>query len=67
MISSIDQAAHNILTTSNAATQVSSDMAEVAWRQRKAVDMMSTEFHETVATANEIVRTCSQAAESAAD
>jgi methyl-accepting chemotaxis protein len=65
MISSIGQAAHNILTTSNAATQVSSDMAEVAGRQREAVDMVSTAFHEMVATANEIARACSQAAESA--
>ncbi|MET3455013.1 methyl-accepting chemotaxis protein [Pseudomonas kilonensis] len=65
MISSIGQAAHNILTTSQASTQVSSDMADVAGRQREAVDMVSTAFHEMVATANEIARACSQAAESA--
>ncbi|WP_443200785.1 methyl-accepting chemotaxis protein [Pseudomonas sp. GM41(2012)] len=40
-------------------------MAEAAGRQREAVDMVSTAFHEMVATANEIARSCSQAAESA--
>ncbi|WP_448094412.1 methyl-accepting chemotaxis protein [Pseudomonas lini] len=40
-------------------------MAEAAGRQREAVDMVSTAFHEMVATANEVARSCSQAAESA--
>ncbi|WP_371321536.1 methyl-accepting chemotaxis protein [Pseudomonas yamanorum] len=40
-------------------------MAEVAERQREAVDMVSTAFHEMVATSNEVARSCSQAADSA--
>jgi methyl-accepting chemotaxis protein len=46
------------------ATEVSVDMADVAERQREAVDMVSTAFHEMVATANEVARSCSQAADS---
>ncbi|MVW86920.1 methyl-accepting chemotaxis protein [Pseudomonas sp. PB101] len=65
LIHRIGQAANNILATSRDSTQVSSDMAEAAGRQREAVDMVSTAFHEMVATANEIARSCSQAAESA--
>ncbi|WP_439862301.1 methyl-accepting chemotaxis protein [Pseudomonas sp. MBLB4136] len=40
-------------------------MAEAAGRQRESVDMVSTAFHEMVATANEVARSCSQAADSA--
>ncbi|WP_406643890.1 methyl-accepting chemotaxis protein [Pseudomonas quasicaspiana] len=40
-------------------------MADAAGRQREAVDMVSTAFHEMVATANEVARSCSQAADSA--
>ena len=65
LIQSISQAANKILATSHSSTQVSSDMAEAAGRQREAVDMVSTAFHEMVATANEVARSCSQAAESA--
>nr|WP_047283778.1 methyl-accepting chemotaxis protein [Pseudomonas protegens] len=65
LIQSIGQAAQKILATSHSSTQVSSDMAEAAGRQREAVDMVSTAFHEMVATANEVARSCSQAAESA--
>jgi len=65
LIQSIGGAATKILATSKSSTQVSSDMAEAAWRQREAVDMVSTAFHEMVATANEVARSCSQAAESA--
>ena len=65
LIQSIGGAATNILATSRSSTQVSSDMAEAAGRQREAVDMVSTAFHEMVATANEVARSCNQAAESA--
>ncbi len=65
LIQSIGGAATKILATSRSSTQVSSDMAEAAGRQREAVDMVSTAFHEMVATANEVARSCSQAAESA--
>ena len=65
LIQNIGGAAGKILDTSKSSTQVSSDMAEAAGRQREAVDMVSTAFHEMVATANEVARSCSQAAESA--
>ncbi|MCU1751424.1 methyl-accepting chemotaxis protein [Pseudomonas sp. 6D_7.1_Bac1] len=65
LIQHIGGAATKILANSQSATQVSSDMAEAAGRQREAVDMVSTAFHEMVATANEVARSCSQAAESA--
>ncbi|RMO13959.1 Histidine kinase, HAMP region:Cache: chemotaxis sensory transducer [Pseudomonas cichorii] len=65
LIQHIGQAAHKILDTSQSSTRVSNDMAEAAGRQREAVDMVSTAFHEMVATANEVARSCSQAAESA--
>ncbi len=65
LIQNIGQAAQKILATSHTSTQVSTDMAEAAGRQREAVDMVSTAFHEMVATANEVARSCSQAAESA--
>ena len=65
LIQHIGQAAGKILDTSRSSTQVSHDMAEAAGRQREAVDMVSTAFHEMVATANEVARSCSQAAESA--
>ncbi|MBF8745077.1 methyl-accepting chemotaxis protein [Pseudomonas monteilii] len=65
LIQHIGAAAGKILSTSNSSTRVSSDMAEAAGRQREAVDMVSTAFHEMVATANEVARSCSQAAQSA--
>ncbi|QRK85021.1 methyl-accepting chemotaxis protein [Pseudomonas granadensis] len=65
LIQHIGGAAGKILATSQSSTQVSSDMAEAAGRQREAVDMVSTAFHEMVATANEVARSCSQAADSA--
>ena len=43
-------AATKILANSQSATQVSRDMADAAGRQREAVDMVSTAFHEMVAT-----------------
>lgn len=65
LILSIGEAATKILTTSDRSTQVSSEMADIATRQREAVDMVSTAFHEMVATANEVARSCSKAAASA--
>ena len=65
LIQHIGGAAGKILSTSASSTRVSGDMAEAAGRQREAVDMVSTAFHEMVATANEVARSCSQAAQSA--
>jgi len=65
LIQQIGGAAGAILDTSSRSAQVSRDMTEAAGRQREAVDMVSTAFHEMVATANEVARSCSQAAQSA--
>nr|WP_191485813.1 methyl-accepting chemotaxis protein [Pseudomonas sp. FEN] len=65
LIQHIGLSANKILDSSHNSTRVSGDMADAAGRQREAVDMVSTAFHEMVATANEVARSCSQAAESA--
>lgn len=65
LIQHIGQAAGKILEASHSSTRVSNDMAEAAGRQREVVDMVSTAFHEMVATSNEVARSCSQAADSA--
>nr|WP_065616173.1 methyl-accepting chemotaxis protein [Pseudomonas moraviensis] len=65
LIQRIGQAAGQIHSSSGSATEVSAEMADVAARQREAVDMVSTAFHEMVATSNEVARSCSQAADSA--
>ncbi|WP_017904643.1 methyl-accepting chemotaxis protein [Pseudomonas asplenii] len=65
LIQRIGEAAVQIHTTSGSTTEVSREMAEVAARQREAVDMVSTAFHEMVATSNEVARSCNQAADSA--
>jgi methyl-accepting chemotaxis protein len=65
LIQHIGLAATRILDSSARSTRVSNDMAQAAGRQREAVDMVSTAFHEMVATANEVARSCNQAAESA--
>ncbi|WP_295477951.1 methyl-accepting chemotaxis protein, partial [uncultured Pseudomonas sp.] len=56
LIQHIGRAAGSILEASRSSTQVSNDMADAANRQREAVDMVSTAFHEMVATANEVAR-----------
>lgn len=65
LILNIGQAAQHIQQTSTTSSKVSGDMTEAAGRQRESIDMVSTAFHEMVATANEVARSCSQAAESA--
>ena len=45
--------------------EVARNMDEAAGRQREAVELVSTAFNEMVATANEVARSCSQAASSA--
>lgn len=44
---------------------VATTLSAVSGRQREAVDLVSTAFHEMVATANEVARACSQAATAA--
>ncbi len=53
--------------TSEGSTRVAHDMNDAAERQRGAVEMVSTAFNEMVATANEVARSCSAAANSADD
>lgn len=65
MIQRIGQAAGQIHQSSRDSIKVAEDLAQTADRQRVAVDMVSTAFHEMVATSNEVARSCSQAAESA--
>ncbi len=65
LIQQIGSAAGLILATSVNSTRVSSDMADASDRQREAVELVSTAFHEMVATANEVARSCSKAAQSA--
>ncbi|MDU9400328.1 methyl-accepting chemotaxis protein [Pseudomonas sp. zfem003] len=65
LIRRIGDAAGEIHSTSGRSTETAQDLAEVASRQREAVDMVSTAFHEMVATSNEVARSCSQAADSA--
>ncbi|MCY1517923.1 Methyl-accepting chemotaxis protein McpA [compost metagenome] len=65
LIQRIGLAAAQIHNTSSSSTTRSVEMAEAASRQREAVDMVSTAFLEMVATANEVARSCSQAADSA--
>ncbi|KFX71557.1 chemotaxis protein [Pseudomonas taeanensis MS-3] len=65
LIQRIGQAAVQIHRASGSSSAVAQEMAEAAGRQREAVDMVSTAFHEMVMTSNEVARSCSQAAESA--
>lgn len=65
LIQHIGQASSRILDNAEQSSQVASNMTDAANRQREAVDMVSTAFHEMVATANEVARSCSQAASSA--
>lgn len=65
LILNIGHAAKQIHQTSGTSAQVSVDMAEAAGRQRESIDMVSTAFHEMAATANEVARSCTLAAESA--
>ncbi|MFH7456761.1 chemotaxis protein, partial [Pseudomonas syringae pv. tagetis] len=65
LIHHIGPPAGKILEASHSSTRVSKDMAEAAGRQREAVDMVSTAYHEMVATSYEVARSCSKAHDSA--
>ena len=65
IIQRIGQAAAQIHQSSRDSIKAAEDLAQTADRQRVAVDMVSTAFHEMVATSNEVARSCSMAAESA--
>ncbi|UVH51717.1 methyl-accepting chemotaxis protein [Pseudomonas sp. CBSPBW29] len=61
----IGGASSDLQRTAADTSAVARNMNEAAGRQREAVEMVSTAFNEMVATANEVARSCSQAASSA--
>lgn len=65
LIQHIGAASSNLQGASRVNREVASNMNEAAGRQREAVELVSTAFNEMVATANEVARSCSSAAESA--
>lgn len=65
LIQHIGAASSNLQNASRVNSQVANNMNEAAGRQREAVELVSTAFNEMVATANEVARSCSGAAESA--
>ncbi len=65
LIQHIGAASANLQDASKVNSEVAHNMNEAAGRQREAVELVSTAFNEMVATANEVARSCSGAAESA--
>ena len=65
LIQHIGAASANLQNASKVNSEVAHNMNEAAGRQREAVELVSTAFSEMVATANEVARSCSGAAESA--
>lgn len=65
LVSQITQSAEALKQSSSQSTSLSNNMTETAGRQGHSVDMVSTAFHEMVATANEVAKSCSHAAQAA--
>ncbi|WP_411562820.1 methyl-accepting chemotaxis protein [Pseudomonas shirazensis] len=65
LIQRIGTASSNLEDASRVNSEVASNMNEAAGRQREAVELVSTAFNEMVATANEVARSCSSAADAA--
>jgi methyl-accepting chemotaxis protein len=65
LIQHIGAASANLQNASKVNSEVAHNMNEAAGRQREAVELVSTAFNEMVATANEVARSCSGAADSA--
>lgn len=65
LIQSIATTSTQVLDHASVSSQSARDMAGIALRQRENVDMVSTAFHQMVATSHEVARSCSQAALSA--
>lgn len=65
LVSEITQSAEGLKLSSAESTKLSQDMTDTAGRQGHSVDMVSTAFHEMVATANEVAKSCSNAAQAA--
>lgn len=65
LIQRIGAASTNLQDASRVNSEVAGNMNQAAGRQREAVELVSTAFNEMVATANEVARSCSSAADSA--
>lgn len=65
LIQHIGAASSNLHEASRANSELAGNMNEAAGRQREAVELVSTAFNEMVATANEVARSCSSAADAA--
>ena len=65
LIQSIGAASTNLQDASRVNSEVATNMNQAAGRQREAVELVSAAFNEMVATANEVARSCSAAANSA--
>ncbi|HGM5581308.1 TPA: methyl-accepting chemotaxis protein [Pseudomonas putida] len=65
LIQHIGAASGNLHEASRANSELAGNMNQAAGRQREAVELVSTAFNEMVATANEVARSCSSAADAA--
>ncbi|MFK0270479.1 methyl-accepting chemotaxis protein [Pseudomonas asiatica] len=65
LVKRIGQASSQLDEASSSAIETAAQMNHAAGRQRESVELVSTAFHEMVATANEVARSCSDAADSA--
>lgn len=65
LVEQIKSGAVAVKAASKDATSLASAMNDVSSRQENAVHMVSTAFHEMVATANEVAKSCSTAADAA--
>ncbi|MEW9682466.1 methyl-accepting chemotaxis protein [Pseudomonas sp. TE50-2] len=65
LIQRIGAASTNLHEASRSNSEMAGNMNEAAGRQREAVELVSTAFNEMVATANEVARSCSSAADAA--
>lgn len=65
LIQRISEAVGQLADTASRSMQVAAEVADAANRQRESVDLVSTAFHEMLATSNDVARSCGQAAESA--
>ncbi|WP_374940336.1 methyl-accepting chemotaxis protein [Pseudomonas sp. MAG002Y] len=61
----VSSASTGLQQASHDSARVAHQINDAAGRQREAVELVSTAFNEMVATANEVARSCSQAAVSA--
>ncbi|MBA1378079.1 methyl-accepting chemotaxis protein [Pseudomonas brassicacearum subsp. neoaurantiaca] len=65
LVQRIGSASSDLQSAAADTSEVAQNMNDAAGRQRQAVELVSTAFNEMVATANEVARSCSQAAVSA--